>query len=592
MTTIRTLTLWFSLFVTLFSLNTYAQFDDNPFGSDEEEFLSFEDAYKVQTHIDGNTVHFDWSIADGYYLYEHQFGLHRVSVTSDEALKFETPEGKVKYDPTFDEELELHYHDVRLSATLPASQDNYQLQITVQGCADAGLCYPPTTLGFDVSGNSISPNETLLPPPELSSTKLSGPEQTGVNEPNSATQTQTSNAEESPFILYMIAGAFLGGLILNLMPCVFPVLSLKALSLANTSENQVAHGWAYTAGIVLSFLSVAAIILIAKSAGNTLGWGFQLQEPVFVAALVYLFFIMGLSLMGAVEFGSSWMGVGQSLVKGNGMSSSFFTGVLAAVVASPCTAPFMATAVGFAVTQDAFSAISVFAALGFGLAFPFLALSYSPAVAKHLPAPGAWMETLKQLLAFPLFLTSAWLLLVLGAQTSSDGSAFIMAGCTAIAFGFWLFKQSPKRAQNKFIVKALAIASLVLAAYTALNIKDHSEREMGLWISYDRQSLNELRDDGKAVFIDLTADWCITCKVNERIALTEKVDTFAAENNITLMQGDWTKKNAAITALLKEHKRNGVPLYLMYPARKNGEPEVLPQVLTESSVIEAMKRAQ
>lgn len=379
------------------------------------------------------------------------------------------------------------------------------------------------------------------------------------------------------------------------MPCVFPVLSLKALSFASshvTPHKQHAHGWAYTLGAVLSFVGFAVIMLVAREAGEQLGWGFQLTNPVFVAFMVYLFFFMGLVLSGFVELGGGWMGMGQNLTSGEGIKSSFFTGVLAAVVASPCSGPFMATALGIAITQHAAIAIIIFACLGFGMALPFLLLSYNPKLTNRLPAPGVWMDTLKQFFAFPLYLTGVWLLWVLGHQVNSDAAAALVMGAVLIAFSFWLFKQTTQSKTWNVIRLATAIASLVIALGIAIAAKWFAAPTQYEWEPYSARDLAAYRKEGTPVFVDLTADWCTTCKVNEFVALnTEEVQNKAEELGIVMMQGDWTNGEEAITQYLEQFGRNSVPLYLMYPATPDTPPVVLPQFLSKSLVLEAMQKA-
>jgi len=568
---------WLTLFVgTLLCLSIHA----DPFTSEEEKFLDFDQAYQLDApSLKEGKVYLSWQIVDGYYLYTNTFALQAVSKNQALTLALHIPPGEKKYDDILKEEHEIHHHGVEIWAELPKWSGSYQLQVTAQGCADAGLCYPPETRYFNVDNGVATPTDTALQ----------------VTEPPSGSTPMASGSPpaKKPFLLWMILGAFVGGLILNLMPCVFPVLSLKALSLASgKTKHQHWHGWAYTGGIVASFVGVAIILIVAKHAGSSLGWGFQLQQPVFVAFLCYLFFVMGLVLLGALELGGAWMGWGQKWTQGHGLTASFFTGVLAAVVASPCTAPFMATAVGFAVTQDTLSGLLVFVGLGLGMAFPYLLLTYSPAVARALPHPGAWMDTLKQVLAFPLFFTAAWLLLVLGALTSSDASAWLVTGACAIAFAIWLLRVRGDSNVWLNFRRILALLAAVLALAIAIHIEHWSKRDLGVWQNYDPDQLTELRSKHTPVFVDLTADWCITCKVNERVALhTEDVENFATQHGIVLMVGDWTRKDEKISALLAKYERNGVPLYLMYPADSSQDAEVLPQLLTKGAVLEAMNKA-
>ncbi len=559
---------------------------EDPFlPSTETEFLKVDQAYQVSPKIDGTLLSFNWTIHPGYYLYQHQFKLEVRQSEKSEFVSLTFQKGKKKFDEIFQKELEVYYGSTQVTGVTTLTPP-YELKVSSQGCADAGLCYPPRNQYFSVddTGNI---EETAAATMRSSANPDNG------NDSNIDGTAPTP--EDTPFLPFVLLGAMLGGLILNLMPCVFPVLSLKALSLASSHlshHKQHLHGWAYTAGVVGSFVLAASVILVARGAGESLGWGFQLQQPGFVAFMAYLFFVMGLSLSGVFYLGTSLMGAGQSLTTGEGLKSSFFTGVLAALVASPCTAPFMATALGFALTQPAYISLSIFAALGFGMALPFILLSYSPVLARNLPAPGPWMETLKQVLAFPLYLTSVWLLWVLANQTSGSGAMAVLSGAVFITFGIWLLQQHSKSTVGKAFTKGLAIASLLFAASIGLKVGDFKERENGLWEPYSPNKLEQLRAEGTPVFVDLTADWCITCKFNERVALnTEAVTRFALLNDIVMLQGDWTNADPDISELLERFGRSGVPLYLMYPSSANSAPEVLPQVLTEALVLESMEKS-
>ena len=382
--------------------------------------------------------------------------------------------------------------------------------------------------------------------------------------------------------------ALLGGMILNLMPCVFPVLSIKVLSFTTTHQSirsRHIHGLVYTAGVVSSFIAIALLMLVLRSAGESIGWGFQLQSPLFVIFLVYLFFVMGLGLSGYLEIGSNLMSMGQLTRQQDGVLSSFVTGVLATTIASPCTAPFMGPALGFAISQPAYVALLVFAVLGLGMALPFILLAWIPGLTKRLPKPGAWMDTFKQFLAFPLYLTAVWLLWVAGRQTSMDVAAAVVVGLILLVMGIWLWKLSTRP-----IGKLLAMAVLGAALAAPVSTLSNSEGDPDFEV-YSPELLSQLRATGQPVFINLTADWCITCLVNERVALgSEAVATLMEEQGIVYMKGDWTNSDPEITALLNSFQRNGVPLYLVYP-RGSGEPQILPQILSESMVIEALTRA-
>ncbi len=403
------------------------------------------------------------------------------------------------------------------------------------------------------------------------------------------TRQAMESPPQSPALLAVLGLAMLGGLILNLMPCVFPVLALKALALTRAGAEQ-AHerqrqALAYTAGVILSCTAVAAMMLALRGAGEAVGWGFQLQSPAFVAVLVYLLFALGLSLSGAVEFGAGLMNLGGRLVQRPGLSSSFFTGVLAVVVATPCTAPFMGTALGYAMTQPAMLALLVFAALGLGLALPFLLLGFVPALARLLPRPGAWMERFKQLMAFPLYLTAVWLLWVLTRQSDPQMLARVLVGVVLIAFALWLWRS---RGVIASMLKVAAITGALALVFTAPASSPTAHRSATAGTEpWSAARVAELRAEGRTIFVDFTADWCITCKLNERATLkSARVEEAMRSRDVVTLIADWTRADPEITAELARFGRNGVPLYLLYV--DGGEPKVLPQILSPDSFIEAL----
>lgn len=393
------------------------------------------------------------------------------------------------------------------------------------------------------------------------------------------------------------AFAFLGGLILNLMPCVFPVLSIKVLGLirhAGESPGRLRlHGLAYTVGVLASFLGLASLLIVLKGGGAAIGWGFQLQSPLVVAGLAYLLFAMGLSLSGVVHVGGRLAGLGDGLARRAGLRGSFFTGVLATLVATPCTAPFMGSAVGFALTQSAGVALAVFAALGLGLALPFLVLTLWPAALRALPRPGAWMEILKQILAFPVYATVAWLVWVLAQQVDPRGLLAALIGLVLVGFAAWAWERGRAAApRTGRIAQAAAILAIVAVAALAVTLPQDravpSAQASADGIEpFTQARLDALVSAHRPVFVDMTAAWCITCAVNEATSLnTKAVRAAMAERGVTYMKGDWTNRNPEITRLLEKYGRSGVPLYLLYAG--TGEPQVLPQILTEGTVLTAL----
>jgi thiol:disulfide interchange protein len=404
-------------------------------------------------------------------------------------------------------------------------------------------------------------------------------------------------APDESLTLWSAAGlAFLGGLLLNLMPCVFPVLSIKVLSLVSHSGEPAGrvrlHGLAYTAGVLASFLALAGLLVALKGAGAGIGWGFQLQSPLVVAGLAYLLFAMGLSLSGVVHLGAGIAGLGDGLTRRAGLEGSFFTGVLATVVATPCTAPFMGAAVGFALTQEAAVSLAVFASLGLGLALPFLVLTLWPAALRRLPRPGAWMDTLKGALAFPIYATVAWLVWVLSQQVGSAGLLAALVGLVLVGLAAWAWERGHGAGPaGSWIARGTAVAALAALAILTVGLdRDRAgpETAQAAAGAFTQARLDGLLAQGKPVFVNLTAAWCITCQVNERVALrAEAVQAGLKARGITYLKGDWTNQNPEITRLLERHGRSGVPLYLLYAGP--GEPAVLPQILTPGLMLEALQ---
>ncbi|MEJ0024108.1 MAG: protein-disulfide reductase DsbD domain-containing protein [Alphaproteobacteria bacterium] len=419
-----------------------------------------------------------------------------------------------------------------------------------------------------------------------------------------ATTTPVSAAATAPPVAAGAIGigaalglAFLGGLVLNIMPCVFPVLSLKALSLARGGEQAEAsrHGVFFVAGVMVTFLALAGVLIGLQAAGASVGWGFQLQEPLVVGALGLLFFVIGLNLIGAFEIGGALQNVGSGLASRGGDLGAFFTGALAVIAATPCTAPFMGAALGFAATQPPLQSLLVFTALGLGFAGPFAALSFFPVLRSWLPKPGAWMNQFKEFLAFPMFAAAAWLVWVLVRITGADGVVAALAAFIAVGFCVWAwraFEKTPPRV----VATVLAIALLVFAASglhaepaEAASAASNLPLKGEPWTPAREAAL---RGEGRAVLVNFTAAWCVTCQVNERVAFrSQDVAKAFSDANAAYLEADWTRQDATIAKTLAAHGRAGVPLYLFYPAR-GGEPEVLPQLLTPGMVTAALRRAE
>jgi thiol:disulfide interchange protein/DsbC/DsbD-like thiol-disulfide interchange protein len=399
-------------------------------------------------------------------------------------------------------------------------------------------------------------------------------------------------------LLLAIAFAFVGGLILNAMPCVLPILAMKALALASHGGDKNSggggearkEGFAYAAGAVLSFLVFGLVIVALRQGGSAVGWGFQLQEPMAVAGFALLIFAVGLNLSGVFEFSSVTMGDG--LASRSGAMGAFFTGVLAVAVAAPCTAPFMAAALGFALTQSTISALLIFLSLGLGFALPFMILGLWPRALSFLPRPGPWMLRLKQFLAFPMYGAAAWLTWVLAQEAGANGVAVLLAAFVALAMAAWLWSVTRDlEGRGRGVGAIAALAVLILALYGVSTLAGATAPVQANAISSEKFSderLASLRASGKAVFVDATAAWCITCLVNEQAVLSRQPvkDAFNARH-VTYLVADWTNRNAAITKLLEANGRDGVPLYL-YFAPGADKPVILPQILTESGILAAI----
>ena len=534
--------------------------------SNQNDFLPVEEAYRVEVVSESaSQLRVLWQIAPDYYLYQHQFAFSLENDPNNSGVSARYSQALAKTDEYFgDVEVYYDFADITLTTSMPLAE-NAILTITSQGCADAGLCYPPRKDYFQLTG------------------ALGEAQPISAQDGLALLETSEAPTQSADGLILMLAFAFAGGIILNLMPCVFPILSLKILSFAGSdSESNHRHGWFYSLGVIVSFASIAALLIGLKSAGEAIGWGFQLQSPIFVSLLALLFLAMAFSLAGLTEIGTSWMGVGSSLTAGDHNRSSFFTGVLAVVVASPCTAPFMGTALGFALTQPTALALSVFIALGAGMASPMLALSYSQWLRNRIPKPGAWMVTLRQALSLPLFLTVIWLLWVAGRQTSIDTFAGLLVACVLLGMGLWWSNSSGLKRLSSLIALLLCAGT----TYASLTLE---RTESNAAPSFSRSHLAETVSGNNPVFVDVTADWCITCIANEKAVLeTDSIQQAFQQQGVIYYVIDWTNYDPAVAKFLEEFQRNGIPFYLVYPGN-NRPPQVLPQILTKQIVLDALK---
>ena len=411
--------------------------------------------------------------------------------------------------------------------------------------------------------------------------------------PPARTPTNTNGGPTGGIGLWVALGmALIGGLILNLMPCVFPILSMKALGLIEASHSDTkaarAHGLWYGCGVILSFLGLAGALIALKSAGVAVGWGFQLQSPAIVIGLAILMVLIGFNLLGFFEIGGSLQNIGASVSHAKGARGSFFTGILAVIVAAPCTAPFMGAALGFAATQSAVISLLVFAALGIGFALPFVALTFMPSLLRALPRPGLWMVRVREALAFPMFATAIWLIWVATAQAGQAGVLAALVGVLGAALAVWLARVVPN-VSGRAVALVVGLGSVLWATQHVLHVpaKDTAQQadQSDVW---SEQRVVELQAQGKTVFVNFTADWCVTCKVNEiGVFQDPAVRAALSGTKATYLVADWTNRDEAIAQALASHGRVGVPLYLVYKPGVS-MPEILPQILTANAVLAAI----
>ena len=581
---------------------------------------------------DGNTLLLRFSPAAGYYLYRDRTSLKLEGATGIVADKLQWPPAKAHRDEHFGD-VAVYFDQVDVKLPLRRSRPEATpatLVITFQGCQTDGICYPPMTRRVKLAlpagkvnaradeaahrnevitplptrekraqerdGNGpatqpllIRPNEPVTPDAATGNPDASADNAQRTRPPATGDSTPTT-------LIAALLLALVGGLVLNLMPCVLPILSLKVLGVAQSGESRQrarSHALWYTAGVLVAFAIIGALVLALRAAGQAAGWGFQLQHPWFIAALVYLMFAVGLSLSGVFTLGGGLGGVGQSLASRTGPMGDFFTGVLACVVASPCVAPFMGAPLAYAFTASPASAMLVFVVLGLGLALPFLLIGFIPSLARRLPRPGAWMETLKQVLAFPMYATALWLLWVLGKQRGVDAMALVLGGLIVAGLALWWFERSRWRSQRVGSALAAVLLLAALVPVWAVNRIEAPGKQTAAAadnvVDYSPQMLDRLRQDNRVVFVNMTADWCVTCKANERAVLgTHEFQDTLRRTNAVYMRGDYTNVDPEITAFLDEHKAVGVPLYVVYGP--GAPPTVLPTVLTQAIVEEALLR--
>ncbi|UKE50547.1 protein-disulfide reductase DsbD [Xanthomonas translucens] len=560
---------------------------------------------------DGNTLLLRFTPAPGYYLYRDRTALALEGAAGIRTGLPRWPQGRTHQDEHFGNVV-VYFDQTEVSVPLQrqrADAAEATLVATFQGCQTEGICYPPMTRRVKLSlpKGKLSPADQAEVAPLLVTPLNSSQADANVAAADTAAPATAPDAASAPdasahnaarstapvaepqSLLWMLLLALGGGLVLNLLPCVLPILSLKVLGVAQSGESRSRarrHALWYTLGVLVSFAVVGGIAVAAR-----LLWGFQLQRPGFVAVLVYLMFVVGLSLSGVFTLSANLGGLGQSLSSRSGPVGDFFTGVLACVVSSACIGPFMGPALGYALTAPPAMAMLVFLTLGLGLALPFLLIGFVPSLARRLPKPGAWMETLKQVLAFPMYLTAIWLLWVLGKQRGVDAVALLLVGATLLALGLWWFERARWRGHKTGMRLASVLLLLALVpAWGVTRLAPPGATVERNTVAYSPQMLDRLRTDNRVVFVNMTADWCVTCKANERNVFSSDAfrDTLKRVDAV-YMKGDWTNEDERISAFLAEHKAVGVPLYVVYGP--GAPPTVLPPVLSQAVVEDALLRA-
>jgi thiol:disulfide interchange protein DsbD len=585
---------------------------------------------------DGNTLLLRFSPAPGYYLYRDRTSLKLEGSAGVLADAPRWPAAQSHRDEHFGD-VSVYFNQVEvplpLRRTVTDAVDS-TLVVTFQGCQTDGICYPPMTRRVKLSipagkisahaGQPAPRSEMIRPLPAgsaapreaangtplrlLPTVPNSEPARTDVDGAQAGfaadargdnalrTRPPATTPDPDRSFLWVLLLALAGGLVLNLMPCVLPILSLKVLGLAQSGESAErarSHAMWYTLGVLVAFAVIGALMVGLRMLGNAVGIGFQLQHPGVVAALAYIMFAVGLSLSGVFTLGGGLGNLGQSLARRSGPAGDFFTGALACVVGSACVGPFMGGAVAYAFVATPVQAMAVFLFLGLGLALPFLLIGFVPALARRLPKPGPWMETLKHVLAFPMYATALWLLWVLGKQRGVDGMALALGGLLLLALGLWLFERSRWRSQRAagLLGVLLAIAALV-PVWGVTQLKPPARAAQATSenvVEYSPQLLDRLRADNRVVFVNMTADWCVSCKANERAVLSRpEFRELLRRTNAVYMRGDYTNVDPQITAFLDEHKAVGVPLYVVYGP--GAPPTVLPTLLTQAVVEEALLR--
>jgi thiol:disulfide interchange protein len=540
--------------------------------------------------------------AQGWNLAAHRAGLKAsLQVAGASALEspyFFSEDAYIQYDRR---QTATAASDGTLTLELPISADADRPSEKLQGVLaytdEAGAYHgvsvnvpftDATVAGATVVGATARPRTQSALPPGTTDTGTTSATNTGAT---STTSTGTTSAGLFTTVLL----ALVGGLILNLMPCVFPVLGIKIVGFVSEAGNDrrkiTLHGLLFTAGVLLSFWGLAIVLAVMRAAGEQLGWGFQLQSAAFVFVLAVLMLVFALSLSGVFEFGAGVMGVGSNLMMRRGYAGSFFTGVLATMVSTPCSAPFLAPALGAALALPTAQSFIVFTAIAVGLSTPYLLLSAFPGAIKALPRPGRWMETFKQAMAFPLYATVAYLIWVLAGQTSETGLLMMLVGLTVVAMAVWLYGRCVSTGKHAARMRVGFASALVLfTAGVGLGWPHAPVVTDIAWEPWSPERVEALRTEGRPVYVDFTARWCATCQANKKLVFSsEKVKSYFREHRIVTLKADWTNTDPRITAELAKWNRSAVPFNLVYVTGA-AEPRVLPEVLTPAIVIGAFEQ--
>ena len=535
--------------MVVMSLTATAESPVNFAGTDvlteQPTFLSVDEAYQMDVSLsDNGHIEVRWRMPPGYYLYRHRFAF---ALDSGGTLGQPIiPVGIEKVDDYFGE-VEVYYDEVNVRIPVIEQTGPLRIRITYQGCADYGLCYPPETRGW-----------TLVP------------------EGYTVEAIAENGIESNDVSMWVVVGsALLAGFLLNLMPCVFPVLAIKAVTVLDIARSGrgLTHAFGYASGVVSTFLVLGVLLATLRTAGEAVGWGFQLQEPGFVSAMTVLFFAMGLNLLGVLEL----PGFGVAMSKPN----AFLTGIIAVVVATPCTVPFMASAMGYGLSRGTGALLLVMVVLGIGMAAPYVLITGFPAIARRLPKPGVWMVTIKQAMAFPMFLTAVWLTWVLARQAGADAVLVLLAGSVGLGLLSWLGMNKSARMSR---VWSAGLALVVAVVWGVTSVLDEPTRGETAENRFDVAAFETARASGRPVFLNITASWCVTCLANERTTLaTDRVQDYFENNGIVYIKADWTRRDASVSDLLTTFNRSGVPLYVFFPPRS--QPRVLPQLLTPSLLL-------